>query len=507
MRTPARPWRGHPRPLVEPEASSSHTSSTRNSGRVWPRRLRERARARRSAQPNDRSSLRLWTRGLLIIIAIAWASAFVIGLAPALSVLMIVALAAVVIGLRLPAVGALGIGMLCTLDAVFRMVLLTGGLFRWNTINYLLLLVAVAFHRQLKIIPRGQLALLVTFTTLLAFEIGFSAEPELGVQHLLGLLAVFGVVVALARAHKEPELWESMALVNGTLGALGGLVFFLTHAELGNRNAWGWFPLTAIVSTALAAATQTTGRVRFMLVPLAGINLVWVFLSASRSDLAVGMLATAFVFVSGRGVVQRLMYVAVGVGLVILLADRFLPLTDEAFARLDKLTESDISLRAKTSGRSELVLGGWYIFEDHPLGVGTGGFAHAWATLGDREGMTGFQKGEEFSAHAGWIKTLAENGVPGFALLVAFISSFIVVGLRQPNNQLRALGVLTALIVSTSFLATEFQSKGLWFLMASTMLLFGTSSHLRRRVWADRRLRVMPARPLVAGPRAPAQDA
>jgi O-antigen ligase len=462
------------------------------------RQLR-RVRARRLG---DRAtSLDVWTRGLLLVIATAWAASVIVGLMPVLEVLTLVGFGTALIGLRLPAVGILGIGMLCTLDAVSRLFVLTGGLLRWNTFNYLLVAAAVLFLPYLRTVSRGQLALLLSFTALLALELTISAEPALGVQHLLGLLALFGLLALLARAGPSPELWQSMALVNGTLAGLGGLVFFVTQTDLINRNAWGWFPLTAILSIALAAGTSGAGHVRFSLVLLAFVNLVWLFLSASRGDLIVGVLAILFVIVSGRGIGRGLVYAAAGAAVVVVLVGRFVPLADEAFARLDKLTQTDTSLRARTSGRSDLALGGWYIFVEHPFGVGTGGFARAWAELGVREGLSDFQRGEEFSAHAGWVKTLAENGVPGFGLLLAFVASFAVIGWGQTNKQLRLLGLLTTAVVATAFLSTEFQSKGVWFLTAGTMTLFATSSPVSRRAWRGRRrARPIPMRPLVVAP-------
>ena len=81
-----------------------------------------------------------WGRRFVILAILTWAASFVIGFENALTILVLVGFAAAVVGLRSPAIGLLGIGMLATLDALTRVFLLSGGLLRWNTLNYWLLL-------------------------------------------------------------------------------------------------------------------------------------------------------------------------------------------------------------------------------------------------------------------------------------------------------------------------------------------------------------------------------
>jgi O-antigen ligase len=152
-------------------------------------------------------------------------------------------------------------------------------------------------------------------------------------------------------------------------------------------------------------------------------------------------------------------------------AAQFADLRGTTLHRVDRLLDPSVSMSGRTSGRSDLVLGGWYIFLDHPFGVGTGGFYSAWADLGRREGLSGFQAGERFDAHAGWIKTLAENGVPGALLLMVYVGSFALAGMRRSNPDLRGLGILTTVVLGVAFLSTEFQCKGLWFLATAVTVL------------------------------------
>ena len=74
-------------------------------------------------------------------------------------------------------------------------------------------------------------------------------------------------------------------------------------------------------------------------------------------------------------------------------------------------------------------------------------------------------------AHAGWIKILAENGLPGISLMGAYLVSFVVAGWRSRHRDLLMLGLLVTLVFGLGFTTTEYQSKGLWFLAAGVMAL------------------------------------
>jgi O-antigen ligase len=110
------------------------------------------------------------------------------------------------------------------------------------------------------------------------------------------------------------------------------------------------------------------------------------------------------------------------------------------------------------------MLGGWYIVQENPLGIGTGGFAIAWSNLGIRPGLSSFQQSSVFQAHSGWLKVLAENGIVGLLFLAAYVWSFAFSGWRRPAGGARGLGLYVTAILTVAFFPTEFQCKGLWFL-------------------------------------------
>src|SRR5205823_9014360 len=105
------------------------------------------------------------------------------------------------------------------------------------------------------------------------------------------------------------------------------------------------------------------------------------------------------------------------------------------------------------------------------FGVGTGGFTSAFLELNAREGMTQFIRDRPLQAHSGWMKILAENGIPGIMLLGTYVVSFAVSGLRTRIPDLRKLGVTVTAVLAVAWVSTEFQNKGLWLLAAGATVL------------------------------------
>jgi O-antigen ligase len=193
----------------------------------------------------------------------------------------------------------------------------------------------------------------------------------------------------------------------------------------------------------------------------------------------IALTCLAFLAVSVRPFPRRAGVLMAGFLLAVGIASQFSDLQSLGIHRLGVLFDEDRSLVSRTSGRSDIVIAGWHIFLRHPLGVGTGGFPEAWAGLGDLGGLLVFHRtGEETQAHSAWIKTLAENGVPGIVLLGAYVVSFAVVGWRRARRdpRLRLLGVLVSTVLAVAFISTEFQGKGLWFLAAGATALFRAQS-------------------------------
>jgi O-antigen ligase len=413
----------------------------------------------------------IWGKRLSLLSAAVWAAGLAIGFERSLLALTLVGFAAAIVGVARPALGLLGVGMLCTLDSISRAYLLTGGLWRWNTFNYWLLVVMLLSLPFLLHLRDLQTRLLQGMLLLLIIGLAFSADPRTGLQDVLNVVTLFGIMVYFARSERSREIWYWTAVVCGSLAGTGGLVYYLKREGLLeiNANAWSFFPLTAIFAITLSFSVTGPRRGRLLLAMLAAVNAVWVFLSGSRGSFLITLVCLIFIAVQMRKSGRALPILAGALLIALGIASQFVERQSEAVHRFDKLLDSRRSWTSRTSGRSDLALGGWYSFQQHPLGIGTGGFGIAWVNLRQREGMSVFREGVYTPAHSGWIKILTENGVPGILLFSAFVLSFAGIGWRRRREGMFLLGLLVTLSLSVAFLADEFQGKGLWFLAAAVM--------------------------------------
>ena len=90
--------------------------------------------------------------------------------------------------------------------------------------------------------------------------------------------------------------------------------------------------------------------------------------------------------------------------------------------------KSSTSFSHITSGRSKLVTRGLKIVEHHPvLGVGVGGFKHAYAEVAHLRG----KEPKAAASHTTPITVTAETGLPGLALLLWLAGTALAVGFRR----------------------------------------------------------------------------
>ncbi len=404
----------------------------------------------------------------------AWMLAPVIGFEGVVMVLTAAGLAATVIGVWRPVIGLYGITIVCVLDAVSRVYVFTGGVLRYNTLNYWLLLALLLFApaalRTRNIHFRLVLALLV----LLTLELGMSERVAGGMEHVLNGVSVLALTIYFVRAARRPAVWYWVGVLGGVLGALTGLAFQLYRTGLPpiNPNAWATFGVTALFAICLAyPAGAQRRRGQPILLALASASLLWVFLSGSRGNTFIALCCALFLILCTRGLRARVAGLAMAIVVALAVWSQFPALREAAAGRLEKLFDEDASLSNRTSGRSDLARGGWAIFREEPLGIGTGEFSAAWRDVSDRDPLIEYGRGTERDAHSGWIKILAENGVPGVMLMLAYVCSFGLAGLRRRDPDRRRLGLLVTVALGVAFLTTEFQPKGLWFLAAGGSVL------------------------------------
>ncbi len=427
------------------------------------------------------SATKYWGQRLTILVLFVCASSFLIGFISSLAVLTIVGFGAAVLGLRRHALGLFGIGILCTLDTTASYYLFsTGGLLRWNTFNYWLLVVVLLSLPFLLTLNDPQNRLWQAFVLLSGVQLVFTPDLLQGAFDFLGIVTAFGIFVYFAANIGDKDIWYWLGVINGTLaGALG----FLLYLNLGHISyavtAWAWTPMTGIFATCLAMYfVGDRWRQQLILVLLTAVNLVWVFLTASRGLMLIAMVCVIFMVLGIRSLSRRIaaLTIAVLLGIAVLNLFRDLQprLVTGSLTHIGDLLNTELPDVTRTSGRSELAVAGWYIFLDHPFGVGTGGFPSAWASLGALEGKLTFRAvGRPIVAHSAYVKVLAENGIVGVLILLSYVCSFAIVGWRtsKQDRRLLALGFLVTVVFITAFFSVEFDERGIWFLATGVTAL------------------------------------
>ncbi len=357
-----------------------------------------------------------WGRWFLLASIAVWPVSIGIGFAGAVALVTAFSMLAIAVGFFEPRLGMLGFGMALTLDAVNRLYLAKGGFFRFNTLNYCLIVATLGFLPLLLVRIDVHTRLLLGLTLLLGLGVLISPAPELGRQHVLALVSVFGIIVCFSRCTSDARTWLWMGLINGALSAAGGLALYATKANQGkDPNIWSYFPLAGLLSACISFPLAREGsKTRAALGAFAATNAIWVFISGSRGTFFLAAISLVYLVWNIRGLALRLSFLA-GCCLLIVLASA----ESEAntFTRLRKLFDSEYSVAESTSGRSTLFAAGWDVFRKNPLGAGTGAYAVETAQIAAES----FSAGQPMQAHSAWVKTLAENGVLGTLLLAAYV--------------------------------------------------------------------------------------
>ncbi|MCX8063360.1 MAG: O-antigen ligase family protein, partial [Anaerolineales bacterium] len=406
-------------------------------------------------------------RVLILLLLVIWGLSFVWGYSNSVLVLNVIGLLFAIVGLRFPGIGLLGIGLLCTLDPLTRNLLLSGGLWRWNTLNYWLLIVILLNLRLVLRLSDPNTRWLEVFWGIMFLMLPLSVYLDDGLQDLLNVGATFGILIYFTKAWRLSNVYYWQGVINGIAGVLGGIAFYLQlgHLPYINPNSWAAFPMTALFSIALALPTASgVRRGRPLLLLLAAVNIVWVFLTGSRGSLLTALVVVIYYMLTLKNAFWTTVFLIAGSIAVFWASNLLWDRETYALNRIQRLFDPTYTLAERTSGRSDIAATGLKIFQQRPLGIGTGSF-RAGATL------LNIQGGAARPAHSGWIKTLAENGIQGIIVMTIMVSSFLINGWKSREGSRFAVGFLVTVVLAVSFVSKEFQGKDLWYLVAGAIPL------------------------------------
>lgn len=407
-----------------------------------------------------------WVKVLLVIIVIGWFLTFSVGFSSVLTFFNVLGLILVVVGLKNKNLGLLGIAFLCTLDAMTRSFLLTGGLWRWNTLNYWLLIVILLNIPLLLKFHDLQTRLFQIFVVLMIIMLSISLDLTSGMQSILNTITMFGIMIYFSKTIKEKETWYWTGIFCGVTAAVGGAVFYFQIASLPyiNPNSFSQFPLTALFAICLAIpVSNQIKKGRFLLLFLMVINLIWVILSGSRGSMLSGFICLIYFVIIMRSFSWTSGLIIVGLIALYWFSNILIDQQVYALHRIQKLFDQSYTLNERTSGRADIYWTGWQLFLRQPLGIGTGSF---------EEGANYLQiiGGKDRPAHSAWNMVLAENGFLGFLLLFSWVISFVIKGILNSSNDDFSVGLLVTLVLGISFVSKEFQGKDLWYLASGAMV-------------------------------------
>ncbi len=246
-----------------------------------------------------------------------------------------------------------------------------------------------------------------------------------------------------------------------------------------NFLAAGLVACVALAAGALAIVRDALARLLLALLAVALVG------GIAATESRGGLIASAVCLVAGLVLLRgRRMAVAGFMLLVLIGAAAFFATSPAALQRVT-------SFDSGGSGRSDLWSVAWRMTEDHPLiGVGLANFQQLAPEYVRRPGSLQFVDlivDRPHVVHNAYLQQLAETGIVGLALLLAFMAACIAAALRAARRfeadgdagmALFARSAAVAMIgfLSASFFISDATDKRLWIVLAIGPALLGTAA-------------------------------
>jgi len=273
----------------------------------------------------------------------------------------------------------------------------------------------------------------------------------LGLLVELTAMAIAFALIGIYQYETRDVFWNPKLLVSNTYAP-----FYRVNSVFWDPSIYGRFLVVAILALLVVVLFVRVPRWAYW--ATAAIALVWtgLYFSYSQSSfaaLAVGVVVAA-VFAWGR---RGLVLAAVAAVIVAAGALAVPSVRHDVFGNGNG--------KSATSGRGKLVRKGAHIAVHHPIvGVGVGGFKHAYAELTNLRG----REPNAAASHTTPVTVAAEGGIVGFALYVWLLVAAFLLAFRRfardlPGLTALAYGlVLTAIAVHSLFYSAFFEDPTVW---------------------------------------------
>jgi putative inorganic carbon (HCO3(-)) transporter len=295
---------------------------------------------------------------------------------------------------------------------------------------------------------------------------------------LLGLLAEL-VTMALVFTFVGIYQWQTREIFwNQKLGVSNAYApFFRVNSVFWDPSVYGRFLVVAMLGClvlVLARARRPWLAAATVAIVVLWIGLLLSFSQSSFAALLAGVVAAALFTWRWRAAIPLTIAAVLVAGLGLA--------TPQLRAKLFDKTHG--GLNSITSTRTTLVVRGIRIAVDHPLiGVGVGGFNHAYGELAGIRGL----KLSKVASHTTPVTVAAETGAAGLALYVWLLAVALVLAFQRAGPsfsgrvQLVCAIALAAIAVHSLFYASFFEDPMVWGFLA---IVVGASAGLARETSA-----------------------
>ena len=278
---------------------------------------------------------------------------------------------------------------------------------------------------------------------------------------LVGMALAFAVI-GIWQYSTRNLFWNPKVIVDNAYATSSW--FYRVNSVFYDPSIYGRFLVVAILA-AVVPVLFVRGAVAWA--ALVAVVVVWVGLVPSFSQSSFAGLA-AGVVVALAALWRRRSVVPIAIAVAALLAVSL----GVPQARHRILGKAGLS--HATGGRSKLVRNGIRLAVHHPvIGVGTGGFRHAYAKLTHLRG----KEPNAAASHDTPITIAAEGGIPGLALFVWLLAAVFLVAFRAnpvrgPTGRARlALGLaLVSIVTHSLFYDALFEDPLFWAALALSVV-------------------------------------
>ena len=299
------------------------------------------------------------------------------------------------------------------------------------------------------------LAFYVPFT-IIAIAVARLPWSRIGLRLLYAEVTLMGLILAAVGFYQYDtrNVFENPKVI--TSNAYAG--FFRVNSVFWDPSVYGRFLVVAMVPSVVLIVRGRSVRLAWAALGVLVVTWLGLLISFSQSSFAALLVAVAGVaFVAWR---WRALFAVVLAALVL---GGLAVAQPQVRRSIQHHTSSGIN--SATSGRSSLVANGIRIAAAHPaLGVGVGGFKHAYAARVKR--LHGKKNLSTAASHDSPVTVAAETGLPGLALFVWMLWALAGAAFRSGRSVSLVAGLtLAAIFCHSLFYNDFFEDPTTWLLI------------------------------------------